>query len=387
MVGQNFDAKSGTLEARVFASPSIYREEQQRLFRRSWLLVAPLSWLSTSGAYVTNSLGELPVLAWRTKGGDVHVFVNRCRSGWGRLAQGERGEADSLRCACHGWRYTADPEFGAARPLQVLRTEAFCGFVLACQCPKAPNFADWLGDFNWCWDIVARKFPGGLDVCGEASLRTRMRCNWKLAAEAYSGDVYSDEMLSRATREVLGLGPAMGERSGLQIAAGAGAIAVALEDGVSTGDPREQMTPLLATVFPNISYDERGPALHVWHPRGVTETEVQTYCLAGRDEPDARRTESRQRCQRLFGPAGLLTQDQETVWACITAGAGAQDQRRLNLQMGLGRERRSNLLPGLQTDLASEMNQRAFYGWWQEQLASAPQSALPDTMMIRLPRQ
>lgn len=378
-----YQPETGTLEPRAFSSRRIFRDEQERLFRRSWLLAAPLDWLVTAGDFVTSSLGQLPIIIWRTEAGDARVFVNRCAGSDRRLAESERGQSRELICPCHGWAYSAE----GTRTSQLAalpRVETFSGFVFACQDPGAPPLAEWIGDFGWCWEIISQQFAGGMEVFGGASLRTSLRCNWKLAAEAYSGDTYSDLTLTRATREALGLGRPLAKRRGLQIAAGGGAIAVLTRERrrrAQIDDPRAQMTAVLATLFPNISYDGRGQAIHVWHPRSASQTEMQTYCLVGRGASEAVKARQRRLCQQLFGPAGMLTADHEVAWSSASSSARSTRSGPLNLAMGLGQERRSNL-PGLSADLASEMNQRAFYDWWQAKLAAKPLPMDSDRIVV-----
>jgi len=385
MIDRPFDPEAGILKSRAFVSSELYAAELASIFRRCWLLVAPVSWVQDRGEYVTTSLGEVPVIVWRGGDGELRVFLNQCTGGQGPIVTNERGVADTLSCACHGWSYSAHESPDALSLIRVPRVEAFSGFVFACQDVNVPPLSEWMGDFVWYWDLISGLFCGGVEVVGGGSLRTRVACNWKLAAEAYSGDVYSDGTLSRATREVLDLGGALDGRRGLQIATRSGAIAVLLDDDGSSGreDPIEHMAPILATLFPNISFDGRGRALHVWHPRGVSETEVQTYCLVGKANSMESKAKWRRRCQSLFGAAGLLMQDQRAVWESISSQAKARNSFDLNLQMGLGRERQFNI-PGRCSDLTSEMNQRAFYEWWQDQLmVSAPPALGASIKMSR----
>jgi hypothetical protein len=379
MAGSYFDADEGVLDAEVFSSRRIYRDEIERLFSRSWLLVAPLAWLGRPGDFVASAMGETPVVAWRDAGGELGVYVNRCVASDEPLTGLERGSAQALVCPCHGWAYAPGEAEGMAAPDRVPRTDGFAGFLFANRDQEAAPLDQWLGDFAWCWRLIEQQFPGGVEVHGGAPLRTKIRCNWKLASEAYAGDVYSDLTLTRATREVLDLGPPLAEREGFQIATRIGAMAVATQP--AQGGEDEVMTPLLATLFPNVSYDGRGGALHVWHPKGAMETEVHTYCLVGRDEPFEAKESRRRRWQLLFGPAGMLTQDHAVVWSDTTRATSQARSNKLNLQMGLGRERTSNL-PGRVSDLASEMNQRAFYGWWQSQLAEPPPASVRDTLKL-----
>lgn len=380
---RHFEAETGLLDARVFAAPDVFRAEQDRLFRRAWLFVGPADWLTEPGDYLVTSLGELPAIAWVRSDGALRVFVNRCPAGIGAMVADDRGNAGALRCACHGRSYDPDGGELAAIP----RLECFSGFVFACQDPDASPLVDQIGEFAWWWDVIDRHFPGGVQVVGETSLRAGVSCNWKLGAEACCGDTFSDFALSRSTLEVLDLGPPLTERIGLQAATEGGAIAVEYRDSIDRDDPRDAMIPLMATLFPNISFDARGNALHVWHPRGPTETEVQTFALAGRNESLEVKRARRRRCQALFGPAGLIAQDQHAVWSSISANARSRTARTLNLQGGWGGERRANL-PGRLADLASEMNQRAFYGWWQAQFdKGAPPSRLGGIKIGRHVRQ
>ncbi|HTS54173.1 MAG TPA: SRPBCC family protein [Burkholderiales bacterium] len=368
MVRSYFNAEAGLLDSKVFSSARVYRDEIERLFSRAWQWVAPLAWLGRTGDLVTSAIGETPVVAWRDAQGGLGVYVNRCVASDEPLTDLERGSADALVCPCHGWAYGPGEVEGMARPERVARTASIAGFLFSSLDAEAVALEQWLGDFSWGLRLIDQQFPGGLEVHGGTALRTLIRCNWKVAAEAYAGDVYSDLTLTKATREVLEMGAPLTERQGFQIATRAGAIAVLTEAGERGS---ETMIPLFATLFPNLSYDGRGGALHVWHPKGAMETEVHTFCLVGRDEPFEVKENRRRRWQRLFGPAGFLTQDHAAAWSEVTRATHQARSHPLNLQMGLGEERTSKL-PGRVSGLASEMNQRTFYDWWQSQLAAEP---------------
>jgi ethylbenzene dioxygenase alpha subunit len=384
MAGAYFNAEQGSLSSEVFSSTRLYSDEIERLFARSWLLVAPLSWLQAPGDFVTSHLGRTPVLAWRTAEG-IEVFFNTCLGSNERLTERERGRAEDLRCPCHRWSYSPLPAAAMNRPARVAKAESFGGFLFATCDPQAPPLRTWLGDFGWCWDLIADQFPGGIEVYGGRTLQTQLRCNWKLAAEAYAGDVYSDLTLTRNTREVLRLGAPLSEREGFQICSDAGAMVVVTDQARGTPPHAvDAMTPILATLFPNISYDGRAGALHVWRPVGALETVAQSYCLVGRDDAPAVKEARRRAFQQLCGPTGMLFEDYAGVWADVTRTAHDGAVRTLNLQMGLGRERSSNL-PGRTSDIGSEMNQRAFYGWWQSRLAAPPLASSQDKVAMGRP--
>lgn len=371
-----FDAKGGVLDSRIFSSRHVYRDEIERVFNRCWLLVAPLAWLERPGDFVTSTMGETPVVAWRHASGKIRVYLNRCLASNEPLVQPERGSRQFLICPCHGWSYRTDEQGGGPVPELVARTEIFSAFVFANRDVKADPLTSSFDPFKWCWQLIERQFPGGIEVYGGDSLGTRLHCNWKLAAEAYAGDVYSDLSLTKDTREVLDLWSPLAEQDGFQIATSSGVMAVTTVQNTETR--KETMTPILATLFPNVSYDSRGGALHIWHPRGEAEIDVYTYCLVGRDDPIEVKEARRRRCRLLFGPGGMLMQDYAAIWSDVTRATQHARPHKLNLQMGLGRERTSNL-PGQVSDLCSEMNQRAFFAWWQAALTLPP--LLMDNML------
>lgn len=381
-----FDAQAGHLRSDVFSSPEIHKDEIARLFRRAWLLVAPLSWVERPGDFVTTYLGDSPALAWRGPGGAIEVFLNTCLASNEPITSVERGRADVLTCPCHGWNYSPSAGPGVQRPDAVSQVEQFGGFIFASRDDQAPPLREWMNDFAWCWELMAKQFPGGIEVYGSGALRTDMACNWKLAAEAYAGDVYSDLTLTKATRELLSLGEPLCDREGFQITAGPGAMVVLTEPmDERDGEFGTSMTPVLATLFPNLSYDGRAGALHVWHPLGATKTAAQSYCLVGRDEAGEVKDARRKRFQRLFGPTGMLSRDYDNAWSEVTRATSQARSHTLNLEMALGGDRASNL-PGRVSDIASEMNQRSFYGWWQSQLDAPPLPIKPGVIKMRARR-
>jgi hypothetical protein len=379
-----FDAELGLLDRRVFSLADIYRRELDTIFLNRWLFVGPTEWVSQTGDFYASYMGETPVLLWRDLAGVLRLIVNRCPWGDDRLTDFDHGNAEGFVCRCHGrpYLYRRDPLTDGLE--EVPRLEVFGAFVFGCFNRDVPGVAEQLGEFAWYFPLISERPAGGLEFYGGNALRSTIRANWKLAAETYCGDLYRDIVAHRATREVLGADPPLTERRGFQVSAGAGAMVVATDEdaigeagrlrGASVQDARDGMTPLTATAFPNLSFDGRAQALHVWHPRSPSVTEVHTYCLAGSDEPAVSKERRRKLCQLRFGPCGLQSADEDTVWTAITRGAEASRHhgRPLNLQMGLGRERRTNL-PGRIADLVSEMNQRSFFGWWQDELRRTPQ--------------
>jgi 3-phenylpropionate/trans-cinnamate dioxygenase alpha subunit len=96
-----------------------------------------------------------------------------------------------------------------------------------------------------------------------------------------------------------------------------------------------------------------------------------SYCLVDRDAPPDVKAWLVARSIRTFGPAGSFEQDDANNWAAVTrSSAGPQARRRrLNVQMGLGHEERSDRVPGELGLTASEINQRGFYMRWAQDMS------------------
>lgn len=378
----HFDAEHGWLSPAVYSDPSIQRAELESIFRNSWTFLGPQSWLEQEGDYVATRMGNTPVLLWRGAAG-VHLFLDQCLSCDRQIAPSRRGNADRLICECGRRRYSPEPSASATQPEPAGQTDRWCGLVFGCASDSAPGLKSAWGDFAVYAEAIAQSLPGGIEVIGNEPLVTRLSVNWKLGAEAWSGDLYRDACLTAATREALGEAPIAA--AGFQAVAGAGAIVLAESDPEARGsEALAGMTPICATLFPNLSFDGRTPSLHVWHPLSATETEVHSYCLGGAEEAGSDHLSRLKSFQFRFGPLGVEMDDHEPVWKAITATSKGLLARAypLNLQMGLGHERRSNL-PGTIADIVSESNQRGFYSWWQAAIQT-PAPTRPRKRHLRL---
>ena len=309
-----FDASAGLLDRTVFSSAEIYEREIEAIFQSVWLFVGPQDWVAEPGDFYLSSMGSTPVILWRALDSSLKVLVNRCPYGVEAITEEERGRAEVFVCPCHGQPFMD----GSGRELDAApQVATHSGLVFACMSEDGPGLRESMGDFAWYLEIITNRPAGGAQIYGGGPLRWIMRGNWKLAAEAFAGDIYRDTTAHQATREALGAGGSLADRTGFQAATGSGTMVVATDeahlaalDGPAGGDdPRNEMLPLSATLFPNLSYDGRTETLHVWHPRGPNETEVHTYCLVGRDDSPATKEKLRRRCQRHFGPAGLESGD------------------------------------------------------------------------------
>ena len=96
------------LDARFYRDPELAELEQERIFSRTWQLVAHVSQLASPGDYLTGTAGVQPVLVLRAEDGRLRAFRNVCRHRGSRLLNGSGQCGQAIRCLYHGWTYRLD---------------------------------------------------------------------------------------------------------------------------------------------------------------------------------------------------------------------------------------------------------------------------------------
>jgi choline monooxygenase len=184
-----------TPPAEWYHDPELYALEQERIFARTWQLVALTPDVEEPGAYTTVVAGEREFLLVRDLDGRLRAFHNVCLHRAGRVVEGA-GQGRLLQCRYHGWTYRLDgtlnrapgmdraPGFDAADcRLREVAVAVWPPFVFLNPDPDAQPLDAFLGS------VPARVADLGMDltgVAGEQSFLVHERtlaCNWKLAVE------------------------------------------------------------------------------------------------------------------------------------------------------------------------------------------------------------
>lgn len=352
-----YDAQSGLLDRRAFASEAVFRREAETVFAGAWLFAGLAAWVDEPGAFLTTYIGADPAVLWRAPSGRLLAFANQCPAGVKPLATEDRGEAWAFRCPCHGHVYDEDvvARFATYGAVRVHR-----GLVFVAGGDAAGTFEDFVGSYRLYLDALAPG-EGGPSILADAPLCWRVKANWKVIVESWCGACASEEggELYEAT-------------DAFQIAAGPGVAILASTSGpeCDRDDPLQGMTGRGGVFFPNLVFEPAVRAMHVVHPLAPSLSEIRTYGVADPQEALEIATARHRALGLRFTPGA----DGYPIaaWEAVSRSAGGPlaARAKLNVAAGLGAERPMNL-PGLRAELHSEAGARAFYGWWQARLGSA----------------
>lgn len=184
-----------TLPAKYYQSEEIYREEQEKIFYKSWLMVCREEEVVNPGDFVVVPVGDESLIIVRDDRRQIRVHFNVCRHRGTRICMQESGHFESgvIRCPYHAWQYDLSGQLHAAPlmkevtsfqksdyPLFSAQVALWGGFVFVNlaeeQVPFENEMASLMGKFeDWHLDElrIAHKIEYTLD------------CNWKLVLQNY----------------------------------------------------------------------------------------------------------------------------------------------------------------------------------------------------------
>ncbi|XOV87953.1 MAG: SRPBCC family protein [Pseudomonadota bacterium] len=420
-VSRCFDPETGTLQRHIFTDEDIYQQELTRIFGRAWNFMCHESQIPEVGDFFMNWIGEDEVIVVRGRDRKINVLLNSCPHRGNTVCRAELGRTNSFFCSYHGWNFDLDgrlvgmpgeqdfyrsnidkQRWGLTPAAQV---ESYRGFVFATLDRTAPPLTDYLG---WVGrlgiDFMASK--GDISFL-DGVQKNRIQCNWKLAVDnlydwyhvkvshgtALKLRLVREDSMSPMEQMVLlgeyghGIGgPGISEErfeEAVQRISGDQAGEVWFDRTVAermNPDVAKQLGPVgkrsfgHPNIFPNL-WVSLTPQVCLRIPRGPHETELWWFSYEVKDRPEAERKFSRFMANHVFGPAGILEQDDGENWSHSTRGARGTFGKHLplNFAMGLGADEVQDDPSGqsrIET-VVNEHGQRWTYQSWQEWMSAA----------------
>jgi 3-phenylpropionate/trans-cinnamate dioxygenase alpha subunit len=408
------DWENGLIDPRIFIDEVIYKLELERLFGRTWLLLAHDSMIPKPGDFYSTYMGSDPVLVARQKDGSVKAFLNVCRHRGMKVCRAEEGNTNAFMCTYHGWTYDGSgalvsvPNFEDAYygeldmskwGLVPVRTDSYKGLIFGNFDESAPPLLEFLGDMAWYMDGWLDRTEGGIEVV-PGVVKWTIRGNWKVAAEQFAGDGYHAQVthsssFGQVTAPRNAAVWANRHQYGSRYGHGAPIVFAADEpaptrfgwpDEVATyEDGRRPETvsrlgadrPLGAnfTIFPNFSGLAQAQNIRLWQPKGVNHFEIWSWTIVDKDAPEEIKRAQQVGAVHTEGAAGMVEIDDGENWNLmgeILATSPQSRKYRWNYQMGLGHQRDDHpLYPGtVGPHIFNDVPQRAFYRRWLEFMTS-----------------
>lgn len=405
------------ISRRVFTAEEIYRQEKRYIFGKNWVYLAHESQLPQCGDFVTTYIGEAPVIVARDKDNKIYASINSCAHRGLPVARADCGNTKRFTCPYHAWSYdlqgrlTAVPQEKQfkqkvcrekSRLKQVPRVDIFCGLIFGCMDEAIEPLESYLGDMRWYIECMFDRSAGGALVVGTPH-KWLINCNWKVPVENQLGDVAHGPMLHGA---LLKGSPQVQEleQTGLNIVPKPGhGVAVRLYpeeaslndkiagmDGLTMydnetieymqqqhaevearlGKLRARVKPLCYSIYPNLSLLWPNSTLRVSHPRGPGKTEYWSWWVVDKDIPDTIKMKLQKNYTFLFGPGGILEQEDSEAWTQHYVGNCSDylDDQKLFFGMGEGDEYDHPELPGMAGNIVNEFYIREFYKRWRQEI-------------------
>lgn len=411
---------------KIFFDEDILREEMRKIFARSWLFVGHESQIPEPGDYITNYMGEDPVIMVRDLSGDIRVFLNSCRHRGMKVCRNDFGNTRTFVCVFHGWSYKTDGRlvgvpyqkeaYGGKLDtekwglVEVPKVSNYGGFIFANWDAGAATLDDWLGNAKYYLDITIERPLGGVQFL-KGTQRYRATSNWKLMAENFAGDSYH---LPYSHGSVYRLN--IRQISPVTYNAAPKLHAVTADNGhcftsiafenerfdadlneaqeyseiirdylakcrarlvEKLGEDRARVFSLgFGNIFPNLAFNNfsalRPMGFYQAHPKAAHEIEMWQWCGIDRDAPDAVKEMVRVDFTRTQAASGIAAQDDAENFEQVTEATRGVIGQTLdfNYQMGLDAPGEPHPVhPGRVAPYFSENNQMNFYTRWAEMMA------------------
>ena len=175
-----------------YTSLEFHDLEVEKVWKKAWQFACREEEIPEPGDHSIYEIAKLQVLVVRGEDRAIRAFPNTCLHR-GRALKDRAGRSEDLRCPFHGWTWNLDGSLKEVPcrwdfphverddyHLPEFRTGTWGGFVFVNLDPNCESFDSYIGDLPDHFE----RWPLE-DRYKEAHVAHRMRCNWKVAQEAF----------------------------------------------------------------------------------------------------------------------------------------------------------------------------------------------------------
>jgi phenylpropionate dioxygenase-like ring-hydroxylating dioxygenase large terminal subunit len=396
----------------IYLDGDVFATEMERIFMHTWVYVGHESEIQEPGDYKTTTVGLTPVIVSRSRDGQIHVLVNRCRHRGATVCQWAKGNSSSFRCRFHGWTYDQSGELkGLAYPegydgldkskLGLYRAPvvaSYRGLIFASFDEDVPPLGEHLGAAVEFIDKFLDHVPGHELYAIKDSHRLTFTANWKTQLEnsldGYHANFVHSSFLSLMQQRTsaptqyttgkwltdsvalgnghgmldqrVAAGPSLRRR--LDTLPGAPESGADLDQffGIENAGTLYDATPgpgFNLAIFPNLALV--GIHIREIHPVSVDQTEVVLRPMLAKGAPPALNNMRLRYHELFYGPAGFGQPDDLEMFERVRRGIEQGQDPWIRLDRGMHRE---EVVSGERRrgDITDETPQRGQYRHWRE---------------------
>jgi len=188
---------TGPVSVEPYRSKEYFEQECDQVFGRAWLCMGRVDQLPEPGTYFVKpvEVRKASVLVTRDKADKIQAFHNVCKHRGNLVVLDASGKRNRFSCAYHGWTYgntgeligvpDEDAFFSLDRKacgLTTIHTDVWEGWIfINFQATPEVSLKEFLGPYGEVFAGVPYT-----NVGQELVIEARLKCNWKLIADAFS---------------------------------------------------------------------------------------------------------------------------------------------------------------------------------------------------------
>lgn len=202
----NVDLGLERLDGERYFSPEFMQAEWDKVWTKTWQLVARVDDFAEPGAFFVHELGKESFLFVKGDDHEIRGFYNSCQHRGNRLCQADSGVLDTFTCPFHGWQWNNDGSLKKVAGPELFRQ--FDGGVPAEELGLPPVKVDVWG--GWLWFNMDLDAIPVKDYLGEAGRQLEVydfekftlinfqtfewNGNWKHAWDAFNESYHFAEL-------------------------------------------------------------------------------------------------------------------------------------------------------------------------------------------------